>query len=81
MRVYYDEKADSIYIEFTDGLAQRTVDVSSLVNVGVADDDRLIFMQIENASSQLDDVYNLLHTIFPKDTPPMMSVTAFEDDD
>ncbi len=60
MKIKYDKEIDALYIEISKGKPDGVVEIKEGVNIDVADDNRIIGLEILNASKKvsLDSFFN-----------------------
>lgn len=54
MKVYYDNEADALYLEFGDGLPNGAIEVVEGVNLDTTSEDEIVGIEILNASKKLN---------------------------
>ncbi len=53
MKITYDEKADALYIEISSKKPDGTIEIKEGINIDVSKDDKLIGIEVLNASKKL----------------------------
>jgi uncharacterized protein YuzE len=54
MKVYYDDEVDALYIKLGDELPEGVVEISEGVNLDTTSEDRIVGIEILNASRKMD---------------------------
>ena len=54
MKIYYDDKVDALYIEFSKGKPDGVVEISEGVNLDLTDKGNIIGIEILNSSKKID---------------------------
>ncbi len=54
MKVYYDDEVDALYLELSDDSPNGVIEISEGVNIDTTSDDKIIGIEILNASKKLD---------------------------
>ncbi len=68
MKVYYDDKIDALYIKFSSEAPDGVVEISEGVNLDTTSDDKIVGIEILNASKKIDLKTTLSYSIeFNKD--------------
>ncbi len=68
MKVYYDDEVDALYFELGDNAPEGVIEISEWVNLDTTSDDRIVGIEILNASKKMDLKTVLSYTLkFDKD--------------
>ncbi len=54
MKVYYDDEVDALYIKLANTLPDGVVELSEGVNLDITSDDKIVGIEILNASKKVD---------------------------
>jgi len=54
MKVYYDDEVDALYIKLSDEPAEGVIEISEGVNIDTTSEDRIVGIEILDASQKLD---------------------------
>ena len=54
MKVYYDDEVDALYIKLSDEPAEGVIEISEGVNIDTTSEDRIVGIEILDASKKLD---------------------------
>jgi len=54
MKVYYDDEVDALYLKLGDETPEGTIEVSEGVNIDTTSDNRIVGIEILNASKKID---------------------------
>jgi len=63
MKVYYDNEVDALYIKLGDEPAEGVIEITEGVNLDTTSNDRIIGIEILNASKRIDIKTILSYTI------------------
>lgn len=68
MKVYYDDKVDALYLKLGDEIPEGVVEISEGVNIDTTAEDKIVGIEILNASKKIDLKTILSYTLeFDKD--------------
>ena len=68
MKVYYDDEVDALYLKLGDEAPEGVVEISEGVNLDTTSEDKIIGIEILNASKKIDLKTVLSYTLeFEKD--------------
>jgi len=54
MKVYYDDEVDALYLKLSDDLPDGVIEISEGVNIDTTSEDKIVGIEILNASKKLD---------------------------
>lgn len=54
MKVYYDQEVDALYLELSEEPPEGVIEISEGVNLDTTSEDRIVEIEILNASKKLD---------------------------
>lgn len=54
MRVYYDHEVDALYLKLGDELPEGVIEIAEGVNLDTTSEDRIVGIEILNASKKID---------------------------
>ncbi|SDN39807.1 Uncharacterized protein YuzE [Desulfonauticus submarinus] len=54
MKVYYDDEVDALYLKLSDDSPDGVIEISEGVNIDTTSEDKIIGIEILNASKKLD---------------------------
>lgn len=54
MKVYYDDKVDALYLKLGDEIPEGVVEISEGVNIDTTAEDKIVGIEILNASKKID---------------------------
>ncbi len=54
MKVYYDKEVDALYLEFSKKSPEGVIEISEGINVDITPDERIVGIEILNASEKID---------------------------
>ena len=54
MKVYYDDEVDALYLKLGDEPAEGVIEISEGINIDATSDNRIIGIEILNASKKMD---------------------------
>ena len=54
MKVYYDDEVDALYLKLSDETPEGAIEVSEGVNIDTTSDNRIVGIEILNASKRID---------------------------
>lgn len=68
MQVYYDDEADALYLKLGDESPERVIELSEGVNLDTTSEDKIVGIEILDASKKIDLKTILSYTLeFDKD--------------
>lgn len=68
MKVYYDDEVDALYFQFGDETPEGVVEITEGVNLDTTSEDKIVGIEILNASKRVDLKTILSYTVqFEKD--------------
>ncbi len=68
MKVYYDDEVDALYLKLSDETPEGVIEISEGVNLDTTSKDRIVGIEILNASRKIDLKTILSYTLeFEKD--------------
>ncbi len=68
MKVYYDDEVDALYLKLGDEIPEGVIEISEGVNLDTTSEDRIVGIEILNASKKIDLKTILSYTLeFEKD--------------
>lgn len=63
MKVYYDDDVDALYLNFGDETPEGVIEISEGVNLDIAPENKIVGIEILNASKKLDLKTTLSYTL------------------
>ena len=54
MKVYYDDEVDALYLKLSDDSPNGVIEISEGVNIDTTSEDKIVGIEILNASKKLD---------------------------
>jgi uncharacterized protein YuzE len=54
MKVYYDDEVDALHLTFADDTPDGVIEISEGVNIDTTSQDRIVSIEILNASKKMD---------------------------
>lgn len=68
MKVYYDDEVDALYLKLGDEIPEGVIEISEGVNIDTTSKDKIVGIEILNASKKIDLKTILSYTLeFDKD--------------
>jgi len=68
MKVYYDDEVDALYLKLSDEVPDGAIEISEGVNLDTTHEDKIVGIEILNASKKIDLKTTLSYSIeFEKD--------------
>ncbi|GAN32502.1 MAG: DUF2283 domain-containing protein [Candidatus Brocadia sp. AMX2] len=68
MKVYYDDEVDALYLKLGDEIPEGAIEISEGVNIDTTSKDKIVGIEILNASKKIDLKTILSYTLeFDKD--------------
>ena len=63
MKVYYDDEVDALYLNFGDETPEGVIEISEGVNLDITPENKIVGIEILNASKKLDLKTTLSYTL------------------